>query len=113
MWVSGGVFCGWGPGMTRLGTRCVLREVCAFIMGLPSVGHPCWCLASDMSGLETHSAAPVGRWMPTASWDSVMGGRVPAALPRGVLWLALPRHYLLPSPWWEAPQGQCWSPTRP
>lgn len=43
--------------------------------------------------------------MPTASWDSVMGGRVPAALPRGVLWLALPRHYLLPSPWREAPQG--------
>lgn len=51
-----------------LGTHYVLgREVCAFVMGLPSLGTSCWYLASDMSGLETHSAAPVRRWMPTAS----------------------------------------------
>lgn len=89
-----------------LGTHHVLgREVCVFIMGLPSLGTPCWYLASDVSGLETHSAAPVGRWMPTASWDSVLGGRIPAVLPGGVLWLALPHHCLLPSPWWEALPG--------
>lgn len=87
--------------------------MCAFIVGLPSLGPPCWYLASDMSGLETHSAALVGRWTPTALWDLVMGGRVPAALPGVVLGLALPRHCPLPSPWWEALQGQHWSPAGP
>ena len=104
----------WPRDQGCLGTHYVLgREVCAFTMGLPSLGTPCWYLASDMPGLETYSAAPVGRWMPMASWDSVMGGRVPAALPGGVLWLALPHHCLLPSPGREALQGQRWSPTGP
>lgn len=80
-----------------LGTRQVLRtEVCAFIMGLPSVRPPCWYLASEMSELETHSAAPMGKWTPMALCDLMIGGRVPAVLPGVVLGLALPSH------WWQA-----------
>lgn len=97
-----------------LGTHNMLeREGCVFLMGLPLLGPSRWYFAGHTSGLETHSAALVGRWMPTALWDSVQDARVPAALPRGLLWLALPHHCLLPSPWWEALQGQHLSPIRP
>lgn len=57
-----GCFLAGGQACLVLCTQYMLgREVCAFIMGLPSLGTPCWYLASDTSGLETHSAAPVGR----------------------------------------------------